>query len=88
MPGIQLVQIDLAAECVPMNSEQACGSRLIAARAVQNAFDEFFFKFVDGLVKLDSTFHHLSDKSFQLIFQGCTLRAMSIYSWKLPARLI
>jgi hypothetical protein len=65
-----------------VNSEQSCGSRLIAARAVQNTFDKFLFKFVDGLIKLDSTFHHLTDKSFQLIFQGCTLRARSIYSWK------
>ena len=82
MPWVQLVQVYLAAERIPVNSKQTCGSRLIPAGPVQDAFDEFLFKFVDGLVKLDSTFHHLSDKSFQLIFQGCTLRAMSIYSWK------
>jgi hypothetical protein len=87
MPGIQLVEIYLAAECVPMNSEQACGSRLIPARSVQDTFDEFLLKFVDGLIKLDSTFHHLPDKSFQLIFQGCTLRA-SIYRWKYQLDLL
>jgi hypothetical protein len=88
MPVVQLVEIYLAAECVPVNSEQACGSRLIAARPVQNALDEFLLKFVDGLIKLDSTFHHLPDKSFQLIFQGCTLRAISIYSWKYQLDLL
>ena len=82
MPRVQLVEVYLAAEGVPVNSKQACGSRLIAAGPVQDTLDEFLFELVDGLVKLNSTFHHLSDKSFQLIFQGCTLRARSIYSWK------
>ena len=30
MPVIELIEIYLAAECVPVNSEQSCGSRLIA----------------------------------------------------------
>ena len=82
MPWVQFVEVYLAAKCVPVNSEQARGSRLIPAGPVQDTFDEFLFKFVDGLVKLNATFHHLPDKSFQLIFQGCTLRARSIHSWK------
>ena len=82
MPGVELVEIYLAAERVPVNSQQACGARLVAARAVQDAFDELLFEFDDGLVKLDSTLHHLPDKGLQLIFQGCTLRTKIIYSWK------
>jgi hypothetical protein len=78
MPVVELVETYLTAERVSVDSEQACSSRLIAARAVQDAFDELLLEFVNGLVKLDSTFHHLAHKSFQLIFQGCTLRARSI----------
>jgi hypothetical protein len=70
MPVIQLVEVYLTAECVSVNSEQACGSRLIATGPVQNALNEFLFKFVDGLIELDATLHHLPDKGFQLIFQG------------------
>ena len=65
-----------------MDAEQACGSRLVAARPVQDALDEFFFEFVYGLIKLDSTFHHLPHKGFQLIFQGCTLRARIFFRRK------
>ncbi len=82
MPVVELVEIYLAAERVPVNSQQASGARLVAARAVQAAFDELLFEFVDGLIKLDSTLHHLRDKGLQLIFQGCTLRTKIIYSWK------
>jgi hypothetical protein len=81
-PVVKLVEIYLAAECVPMNSEQACGARLVAARPVQDAFDELLFKFVDGFVKLNATFHHLPDKGLQLIFHGCTLRTRIGYSRK------
>jgi hypothetical protein len=74
MPVVELVDPDLAAEGVPVDSEQACGARLVAARPVQHAFDELLFEFVDGLVKLDPAFHHLPDQGFQLIFHGRTLR--------------
>jgi len=69
MPVVQLVEIYFSAECVPVNSQQARGSRLIAPRPVQNPLDEFLFKFVDRLIKMNATFHHLSDQCFQLIFQ-------------------
>ncbi len=74
MPVVELVEVYLTAEGVPVNSEKPCGARLIAARPVQDPFDELLFKFVDGLIKLYSTLHHLRDKGLQLIFQGCTLR--------------
>jgi hypothetical protein len=77
MPVIQLVEVYFTAERVPVNSEETRSPRLIPARSVQDALDEFLFKFVDGLIKMNSTFHHLPDKGFQLIFQGCTLRARS-----------
>ena len=65
-----------------MNTEQSCGARLVATRPVQDALNELLFEFVDGLIKLDATFHHLTDKGLQLIFQGCTLRTKNIYSRK------
>jgi hypothetical protein len=71
-----------------VNSEQSCGARLVATRPVQDAFDELLFEFVDGLIKLDSTLHHLADKSLQLIFQGCTLRTKDIYSRKYQPDLL
>ena len=80
MPGGKLVEINLTAERISVDAEQACCARLIAPRAIQHAFNELLFKLVDGLIKLDSTFHHLPDKRFQLIFQGCTLRARIVCS--------
>ena len=61
MPACKLVKVYLTAERVPVDAEQTSGTRLVAAKPVQNAFDEFLFEFVDGLIELDSTFHHLPD---------------------------
>jgi len=71
-----------------VNSEQSCGARLVAARPVQHTFDELLFKFVDGLIELDTTLHHLADKGLQLIFQGCTLRTKNIYIRKYQPDLL
>ncbi len=88
MPVVKLVEIDLSAECIPVNSEQACGARLVAAGPVQDALDEFLFEFVDGLIKLDSTLHHLPDQGLQLIFQGRTLRTRIICGRKCQPDLL
>ena len=82
IPVVEFVETYLAAERVPVNSEQPSGAGLVAARPVQHAFDELLFEFVDGLIKLDSTFHHLPDEGLQLIFQGRTLRTRIIFSRK------
>jgi hypothetical protein len=74
MPVVELVEANLAAERVPMDSEQACGARLVAARPVQHAFDELLLEFVYGFVELDPALHHLPDQGLQLIFHGRTLR--------------
>ena len=62
MPVVELIAIYLAAECVPVNSEQSRSARLVAAGPVQDALNELLFEFVDGLIKLNSTFHHLPDQ--------------------------
>jgi hypothetical protein len=71
-----------------VNSEQSCSARLVAAGPVQNALNEFLLEFVDGLIKLDSTLHHLPDKGLQLVFQGRTLRTRFIYGRKVQPNLL
>ena len=88
MPIVEFIAIYLAAECVPVNSEQSRSARLIAAGAVQDAFDELLLEFIDSFIKLDSTFHHLPDKGLQLIFQGRTLRTRIIYGRKVQPDLL
>jgi hypothetical protein len=70
---IELVEPNLTAEGIAVNSEQARGAGLVAPRPVQNTLDEFLFKFIDGFVELYPAFHHLSDQRFQLIFHLRTL---------------
>ena len=74
VPVIELIEVDLAAESVPVNPEQTRGARLIPAGPVQNAFNKFFFEFVDCFVELNASLHHLADQGFQLIFHRRTLR--------------
>lgn len=71
--SIELVEANLTAEGIAVNSEQARGAGLVALRPVQNALDEFLFEFVDGFVELYAALHHLSDQRFQLIFHLRTL---------------
>jgi len=88
MPVVEFIAIYLAAECVPVNSEQSRSARLVAAGPVQDALDELLLKFIDSFIKLDSTFHHLPDKGLQLIFQGRTLRTRIIYGRKVQPDLL
>lgn len=78
LPVIQLVQINLPAQRIPMNSKKASGPRLIAARPVQHPLDEFLFEFVDRFIEVDSTLHHLPDQGFELILHRCTLRTIVV----------
>ena len=71
---IELVEVDLAAERIAVNAEQARGARLVAVGAVQHALDELLLKFVDRFVKQNSSLHHLAHQRFQLIFHDRTLR--------------
>jgi hypothetical protein len=88
MPVVELIEVNLTAECVPVNSQQSCSARLVAARPVQDALDELLLEFIDSLIKLDSTFHHLPDKGLQLIFQGRTLRTRIIHGRKVQPDLL
>ncbi len=74
VPVIELIEVDLAAESVPVNPEQPRGARLVSTGPVQNALDEFFFEFVHCFVELNASLHHLPDQRFQLIFHRRTLR--------------
>ena len=61
LPVIELVQADLPAQRIPMNSKKSSGSRLIAAGAVQHPLNEFLFEFGDCFIEVDSALHHLAD---------------------------
>ncbi len=71
--GIELVCIDLAAQCIAMDAKKFSGLRLVAVGAVQHAFDEALLKFADGFVEQNPALHHLVDEPFQLIFHDGTL---------------
>lgn len=72
----ELVLADLAAQRVAVNTEDLCGTGLVAVCAVQNPLDEAFFKFFDSLIEQNPSFHHLCDKPLELIFHGRTLRGI------------
>jgi hypothetical protein len=72
--GIELVLIDLAAQCIAMNAKNLGSFGLVAVGAVQDTLDETLFKFADGFVKQNPALHHLIDEPFQLIFHDGTLR--------------
>ena len=61
LPVIQLVQVDLPAQRIPMNSKKASGPRLIAAGPVQDTLNEFLLEFVDRLIEVNSALDHLPD---------------------------
>jgi hypothetical protein len=85
VPMIELVQTDLAAERIAVNSEQARGTRLIAMKPLQHALDKFFFKFVDRFIEMDSALHHQANQRFQLLLHSSTLRTRFVRSRTIPA---
>jgi len=47
-----------------MNAEEFGGAGLIAIGAVEDAFDEAFFKFTNGLIEEDAALDHLQYQTF------------------------
>ncbi len=74
MAMIELVQINLAAQRIAVNSKQARGARLVPMETVQHALDKFLFKFVDRFVEMDPSIHHQANQRFQLLPHRITLR--------------
>ena len=72
--GIELVLVDLAAECIAMNPENSGGAGLVAVGAVQDALYKTLLEFAYGFVKQNPALDHLIDEPFQLIFHDGTLR--------------
>jgi hypothetical protein len=85
LPMIQLIQVDLAAERIAVNSQQPRGARLVAMKTFEHALDEFLFKFVDRFVELDSTIHHQANQRFQLLLHRSTLRTRVVRRRRIPA---
>ena len=77
---IELIEADFAAQSIAVNSQQARGARLVAARSVQHTLNEFLLEFVDGFLEMDSALHHLADQGFQLILHCRTLRKRIVCS--------
>ena len=75
--AFKFVFAHLATQGVAVNSEDLGGPRLVAFQIFKYAFDEFLFKFVDGLIEQNSTLDHLPDQRFQLIFHGRTSKEPS-----------
>jgi hypothetical protein len=88
MPMIELIQIDLAAERIAMNSKQLGGARLIAAESVQNSLYELLFKFVYRFIEMNPSLHHQANQRFQLLPHRSTLRTRVVRRRTIPvARL-
>jgi hypothetical protein len=82
---IELIEIDLAAERIPVNSKQACGARLVAMETLQHALYEFLFKFIDRLIEMDPALHHHAHQRFQLLLHRSTLRTRVVRRRTIPA---
>ena len=61
---IELIRGYFAAQRVAMNAKDLRGAGLVAIGAVENAFDEAFFKFPDGLIEEDAALDHLQYQTF------------------------
>jgi hypothetical protein len=85
MPMIELIEIDLAAERIAVNSKQPCGARLVAVETLQDALDKFLFKFVDRFIEMNPAFHHLANQRFQLLLHRSTLRTRVVRCRTIPA---
>jgi hypothetical protein len=70
----ELVESDLAAQRIPVNAQQASGSRLIAVGSVQGPADKSLLEFIDRFVEQNPAIHHLAHQSFKLISHDDTLR--------------
>lgn len=57
-----------------MHAQLSRGAGLVAARAIENFFNEALFKFADSFVEENAVFDHLYNQSFQLILHVATLR--------------
>jgi hypothetical protein len=71
---VELVLDDLTAERVAVYAEDMRGAGLVAVGAIQNTLNEALFEFPHSFVEEDAAFHHLADKSFQLILHVGTLQ--------------
>jgi len=85
MPGIELIEVDLAAERVAMNTKEPCGARLIAVEAVQDALDKFLFKFIHCFIEMDPAIHHQANQRLQLLLHRSTLRTRVVRRRTIPA---
>src|SRR5216683_6985093 len=85
MPMIELIEIDLAAERIAVNSKQPRGAGLVAVETLQHSFDKFLFKFIDRFIKMDSALHHLANQRFQLLLHRSTLRTRVVRCRTIPA---
>jgi len=56
---VEFVLGHFAAQGVAVNAEKFGGAGLVAVGAIQDALDETFFEFADGLVEEDATLDHL-----------------------------
>jgi hypothetical protein len=67
---VQLVLSNLAIESIPVNAENLRSLGLVAFGFRQCVLDEAFFKFAQGLVKVDLPLDHFRYKRFQLLFHN------------------
>ncbi len=82
---IELIEIDLAAERIAVNSKQPRGAGLVAVETLQHSFDKFLFKFIDRFFEMDSALHHLDNQRFQLLLHRSTLRTRVVRCRTIPA---
>ena len=72
---IQMILRDFAAQGIAVNPQDLGCAALISTGVFQNAADEFFLEFREGLFEQDSALDHHSDQRFQFLFHVCMLRS-------------
>jgi len=83
-PDVEIQFGDGAAEGVAVHSELACCLTLVAFVLLQNREDETFLEFANGFGIENSTFVHLENQGFQLVFHNASLyhfRVWAIAQW-------
>jgi hypothetical protein len=70
---VEFVDSNFAAKRISVNPQKARGARLVATGPVQNPLYKLLLEFIDSFIEMNSSLHHLSDQSFQLILHCRTL---------------
>lgn len=69
-PAVEVELFEFPAECIPVDSKQASGTRLISLGPVHRGLDKALFEFLNGFFEQNTTIDHLRRQGLNLILQS------------------